>query len=320
MRETQKPAKLWSIFGRAHPGLNMIIRRDFHSAVALLAICCQVTFPYWASAETPQMQGFLAAAEKGDAPAQFAAGVIYETSHEVPQDFAKAAEWYRKAAEQDYRPAQVSIGYLHQTGRGVPLDAAIAADWYRRAAEGGDVSGQFHLAVAYVNGIGVAKDAKQAAQWMFKAADAGDQQAQLLFATMLQTGTGVKANDFAARRWFDKAAKGRDQNLAKQAETMRQKIDDRVLFSGAFRPEDIAAVVALGFGLAALMYAIVPEHARTGPDPNYTWSTYQPPDLYIPDFGGSTPRRTPSFISNKPRPAGFLGDFSARSARSWNPQ
>jgi hypothetical protein len=130
----------------------------------------------------------------------------------------------------------------------------------------------------------------------------------------------VKTNEFAARRWFDKAATGRDPNLAKQAQTMRQKIDDRVLFSGASRPEDIAAVVTLGLGLAALMYAIVPEHARTGPDLDYTWSTYQPPDLYIPDFGSSTPRRTPSFISNKPWPEGILGDFSARSARSYNPQ
>jgi len=280
-----------------------------------------VAAPVQGLAQSDQVRARVAEAEKGDPQAQFAVGVMHETARHVEQDFAKAAEWYEKAAAQGYGPAQVSLGYLYQTGKGRPHDPVKAADWYRRAAETGDVGGQFHLAVAYINGIGVARNGQQAAQWMFKAADAGDQQAQLIFATMLQTGTGVPANEFAARRWFDKAANGRDRELATKAASMRQKIDDRVLFSGAFRPADIAAVAAIGFGLALLIYAAVPEHARTGPSSDYQWNGYEAPNIYWPGPSARTPVRTPSgFISFKPRPHGYMGDFSVQEARKTNPR
>ena len=109
------------------------------------------------------------------------------------------------------------------------------------------------LGVAYINGIGVPRNAKLAAHWIFKAAQAGHQQAQLMLATMLQEGLGTPKNEFAARRWYDKAAHGSDATIAAKARDIRDKIDQHVLFSGAFRPEDVAAVLAVGFGLSALM-------------------------------------------------------------------
>jgi hypothetical protein len=244
--------------------------------------------PLQAFAQSEHVRTVLSAAESGDAQAQFAAGVIYEMGlNDVAQNFATAAEWYQKAASRDHAGAQAALGYLHQTGKGLPKDPGKAADWYKRSAAAGDISGQFHLAVAYINGIGVTRDARQAAEWMYKAAEADNQQAQLMFATMLQAGTGVKRNEFAARRWFDRAAEGPDSAVAGNARAMRAKIDDRVLFSGSFRPEDVAAVALIGFGLAALMFAAIPEHARTGPDYSYSWQEYQPPQLFTPQFAPS---------------------------------
>jgi hypothetical protein len=291
----------------------------FRSLITLLIVLAQiVATPLHAVSR--DINSLLDDAEKGNPKAQFDAGVVYETGLQGDQEFSKAAEWYEKAAAQGYGPAQVSLGYLYQTGKGVPPDPAKAADYYRKAAAAGDVSGQFHLAVSYINGIGVPRDGRQAAEWMFKAAEAGDQQAQLMFATMLQTGTGIKRNEFAARRWYDKAARGQDENLSKKAASLREKIDQRVLFSGSFRAEDLAAVAAIGFGLAVLMYALVPEHARTGPSPDYPWDDYQPPDIFWPTGGAQTPMRRPGFISFKPRPHNYMGDFTVQDARRTNPR
>ena len=195
----------------------------------------------------------LAAAEAGNPEAQFAAGWMYEAGKEVPKDFKKAAAWYEKAAGNGFAPALASLGYLYQTGSGVPQDSARAADLYKRAAEANDMSGQFNLGVAYINGIGVQRSPQLAAKWIHAAAEAGHQQSQLMLAAMLQQGAGVSKNAFAARRWFDRASKGPDPEIAGRARTIRQQIDDQVLFSGAFRREELAVLALIGFGLLAIM-------------------------------------------------------------------
>src|SRR5277367_6058522 len=42
------------------------------------------------------------AADQGNADAQFNLGGMYEKGYQLPQDYAEAAEWYRKAADQGY--------------------------------------------------------------------------------------------------------------------------------------------------------------------------------------------------------------------------
>jgi hypothetical protein len=56
----------------------------------------------------------------------------------VPQDFAKAAEFYRRAAEMGVGQAAYYLGNLYRDGRGVARDREAAYRWYRRAAEQGD--------------------------------------------------------------------------------------------------------------------------------------------------------------------------------------
>jgi TPR repeat protein len=266
--------------------------------VALLTILAHVlATPIGALAQSEAARAILDAAAKGDRQAQFSAGVIYESGIDVSQNFTTAAEWYAKSAAQDFPPAQVAIGYFHQTGKGVAKDPAKAADWYKRAANSGDVLGQFHLAVAYVNGIGVGKDARLAAEWLFKAAEAGDQQAQLMFATMLQSGSGMKRNEFAARRWFDKAASGPDSDIAGKARTIRAKIDERLLFSGAFRPEEMAILALIGFGLVAMIVT-----SQGSSDYAYDWQQYQQPQVHLgsPLSSSSRPKGVVDIYHTKP--------------------
>ena len=61
-----------------------------------------------------------AAAEQGDADAQFNLGLMYDAGEGVPQNYTEAARWFRMAAEQGFADAQLNLGYMYDTGRGVP--------------------------------------------------------------------------------------------------------------------------------------------------------------------------------------------------------
>jgi TPR repeat protein len=52
--------------------------------------------------EVESFQTNIHPAEQGDRIAQCNIGVLYEAGIGVPQDFKKAANWYRKSAEQGY--------------------------------------------------------------------------------------------------------------------------------------------------------------------------------------------------------------------------
>ena len=79
-----------------------------------------------------------AAAESGDAMAQWVLGFMYFNGEGVPQDYSEAAAWYRQAAEQGHANAQRNLGWMYANGRGVPQNDAEAVAWYRQAAEQGD--------------------------------------------------------------------------------------------------------------------------------------------------------------------------------------
>ena len=50
----------------------------------------------------PEIDALRARAEQGDAPAQFALGVMCAEGRGVPQDDAEAVRWYGLAAEQGH--------------------------------------------------------------------------------------------------------------------------------------------------------------------------------------------------------------------------
>ena len=96
-------------------------------------------------AENSASTATLAAAESGDADAQFSLGVHYSSETGPEQDFHRAAEWYRKAADQGHALAQFNLGVMFATGQGVEKDEAAALEWTTRAAVRGDPGAQFAL-------------------------------------------------------------------------------------------------------------------------------------------------------------------------------
>ena len=91
-----------------------------------------------ASGKNPAaLQSLQAAANNGDANAQFSLGFLYEQGQGVPQNYTQAAFWYLKAAAQGDAAAQFNLGAMYQFGVSVPQDYAIAYALYNLAAASG---------------------------------------------------------------------------------------------------------------------------------------------------------------------------------------
>ena len=118
-----------------------------------------------------------AAAESGDADAQFTLGLMYHQGRGVVQDYAEAAVQFRRAAKQGDAGAQSNLGAMYDKGQGVVQDYALAVSWYRRAAEQGLAVAQSNLGFMYYKGQGVLQDYTLAHMWYNLAGAGGNEKA-----------------------------------------------------------------------------------------------------------------------------------------------
>lgn len=145
--------------------------------------------------------------KRNDPRSLFELGVMYWKGNGVPQDYVKAAEYYRKAAELGHAEAQYSLGTLYKGGAGVPRNYVEAAKWYRMAAEQGLKEAQFHLGYVYYNGEGVPRNYTEAAKWFRIVAEQGFySDAQFRLGSMYAKGEGVPQDYGEAAKWYRKAA------------------------------------------------------------------------------------------------------------------
>jgi hypothetical protein len=96
-----------------------------------------VVLPIWLATcySTPQSaEATRAAAEKGDAQAQYKLGTMFASGQGVPGDDAEAARWYQRSADQGFGEAQFALALMYETGRGVTQDNVKADAWYTIAA------------------------------------------------------------------------------------------------------------------------------------------------------------------------------------------
>jgi len=79
---------------------------------------------------------FSDAAQSGLPEAQYELGVCYRCGEGTEQDIKTALYWYEKAANQGYLGAYQNMGVIYQHGLGdVPVDYSKAFDCFRKAAE-----------------------------------------------------------------------------------------------------------------------------------------------------------------------------------------
>jgi TPR repeat protein len=145
-----------------------------------------------------------AAADAGQAEAQFDLGVLYAGGLGVHRDFTAAASWYRKAAEQGNAEAQYALGQLYSRGWGIPKDQSDAIRWFQMAnsVESDGPPTEW----ASVEGYGMPQDPQQAAYWYRQAADKGHAEAQFNLSGLYSSGKGVKRDEEQAARWVSASA------------------------------------------------------------------------------------------------------------------
>lgn len=114
------------------------------------------------------------AAEKGEAPAQYALARWYLDRGDTPQ----ALRWLKAAGEQGHSPAQYRLGLLYLRGRAVEKDVALALKYLTASAEGGNAHAQYALGRLYLLGEDVPRDRELAERWLTRSADQGNPWAQ----------------------------------------------------------------------------------------------------------------------------------------------
>lgn len=150
---------------------------------------------------TDALKWYHKAANQGFAEAQTYLGLSYFLGGIVKEDYAKAYAWYRKAAEQGYADAQYSLGLYPQLST-----YAEAAKWYRKAAEQGHDDAQYLLGLCYHNGMGVERNPVETAKWYHMAAEQGHANAQFLLGGCYYEGEGVAKDYVEAVKWYRMAA------------------------------------------------------------------------------------------------------------------
>ena len=93
-------------------------------------------------------------------------------------DFESAIPLYKKAAKSGNAKAQLALGLIYETGMGVKTDAKEAFAWYEKSAKQGYDMGQLALGDCYRRGVGVEVNKEEAKKWLQKAADQGNMQAK----------------------------------------------------------------------------------------------------------------------------------------------
>jgi len=119
-----------------------------------------------------------AAAEKGDAAAQFRYAEMLRTGNGVASNLTEAVVWTRKAAEGGCVDAQFRYGEMLRDGAGVKKNVIESVTWIRKAADAGLASAQCQMGLFYINGLGVDFDEDKAVEWLKKAAAQKHIQAQ----------------------------------------------------------------------------------------------------------------------------------------------
>jgi hypothetical protein len=80
--------------------------------------------------ETPILQ---AAAQLGDAEAEFILAGRYFTGNGAEKNLTEAVRWYEAAATNGHPEAAYNLGTIYEYGLGTTVDQARAIEWYRRA-------------------------------------------------------------------------------------------------------------------------------------------------------------------------------------------
>ena len=207
--------------------------KTFHAVAALiLAAALLSAHAEPGDSASKAFQEYKAAAERGDANAQFNLGLCYDKGKGVAKNSAEAVKWYSKAAAQGHTDAklnldksdyavgiefqknkataergdaddQYKVGLCYAEGKGVEKDLLEARIWYGKAAAQGHADAQYKFANTYYYGLGVKQDYAKAVEWNLKAAEQGHAIGQYNLGLCYADGNGVEKNLVEAYAWIN---------------------------------------------------------------------------------------------------------------------
>ena len=77
------------------------------------------------------LREFTELSSQGDAPSQYALGVMYHFGRGQPRNFEEAQKWYRMAVKSEYAPALNNLATMYRFGQGVKIDLGLAFKMYK---------------------------------------------------------------------------------------------------------------------------------------------------------------------------------------------
>ena len=80
------------------------------------------------------VEGYIKAAEQGEAWTQIELGDCYYYGKGVKQNYTEAVKWYKKAAKQGYADAQTMLSICYYLGEGVEQNYAKSVKWYKKSS------------------------------------------------------------------------------------------------------------------------------------------------------------------------------------------
>ena len=149
-----------------------------------------------------------AAAAKGDGPSYTMLGQLYEQGLGVPQNFAKAAEYYAKGAAIGDVDSLFSLGVMLAAGQGIKQNKSQAAQFFELAAAKNHPIALYNLALIYADGSERPQDLRKAAEFLEKAANLDHAPAQYDLAGFYKEGRAIAPDDKKYLYWLGRAAEG----------------------------------------------------------------------------------------------------------------
>lgn len=137
---------------------------------------------------------WLPLAQTGDPAAQRNIGHLYRNGLGARQDFAVAAQWYRRAADAGLARAQANLAMMYLRGQGVAAEPAKAARWFRAAALQGHVVAQYNLGLMHLRGLGAERSEAKAIAWLYRAGKAGHEESLETLSQLVAQSPGPEAD------------------------------------------------------------------------------------------------------------------------------
>ena len=169
--------------------------------------------------------GLMAAAQAGNAAAQYEMGMRYLDGRGELRDFKTAALWFEKAASQGLAPAQYRLGAFYEKGLGVARDLTKAKTYYELAAKSGNPRAMHNLAVLTAEGVNGSADYPNAVNWFRQASEYGIRDSQYNLAVLYARGIGVAQNLTQSYIWFALAAAQGDDDAAHKRDDVAARLD-----------------------------------------------------------------------------------------------